>query len=141
MYFKKKDSLRRKLQEQIFIDLHEARKVKQRLRLDFKRTKTRQTHEGAIRLLWLRDLCNNVSDRRNFNFWYVVSCKISSFANELNLFFFPKRLYTCNCLNGDKIGIIHFLESLPCETIGHALQNRDEIKLSSELQLNRKFAQ
>ena len=61
----------------------------------------------------------NVSDHRNFNFWYVVSCKISSFAKELNLFFFPKRLYTCNCQNGDKIGIIHFLESLPCETIGH----------------------
>ena len=49
----KKDSLRRKLQEQIFIDLQgeESETV-------FKRTKTWQTHEGAIRMLQLRDLCN-----------------------------------------------------------------------------------
>ena len=34
----KKDSPRRKLQEQIFVDLHKVKKVKQCLRLDFKGT-------------------------------------------------------------------------------------------------------
>ena len=53
------------------------------MKLDFKiKEQTHDRHEGAIRMLRKHDLLQ--SDRRSFNFSLVVSCKISSFANELN---------------------------------------------------------
>ena len=50
----------------------------------------------------------NVSDCHNFNFWYVVSCKISSFANELNLFSFLNVCIPVTVRTGIKLEIFIF---------------------------------
>ena len=67
------------------------------MKVDFKRTNTRQTRRRQPNVTVTGPFAINMSDRRSFNFSLVVSCKISSFANELNLFSFPK------CLSGIEI--------------------------------------
>ena len=87
-YVLKKDSQRKKLQKQIFIDLHEAGKVKQYLGLYFKRANTRLTCRCHLTVAISELFAIIMSDHSNLNFSYILSCKISSFKNNVK-FVFP----------------------------------------------------